>query len=288
MAARRKRRGRRRRGRFGILYKVLSFFLILAAIVTGCIVFFRVNEIVVVGETRYSEAEIIAATGVEQGENLFQLNKFDMAHKVLTQLPYVDEITISRKLPDTLVLKVTESTPVAVLESGGNWWLLDVRGKLLEQGDASLAQGRAVLTGLDPLSPAVGGKLAVGEEQQKKLESLMALFNALQARGMAGQVTEFIDLTAENVVRFGYGGTLTVEMPLFDDFGSQTWRLQRALEELSARNGTVSGTLHLPSEGNKAWLLAQRWMPGDETESSSTGEESTASPSPSPSPAPEA
>ena len=75
---------------------------------------------------------------------------------------------------------------------------------------------------------------------------------------------------------------------LFDDFGNQTWRLQRALEELSARNGMVSGTLHLPSEGNKAWLLAQRWMPGDETESSSTGEESTASPSPSPSPAPEA
>ena len=68
MAARRKRRGRRRRGRFGILYKVLSFFLILAAIVTGCIVFFRVNEIVVVGETRYSETEIIAATGVELGE----------------------------------------------------------------------------------------------------------------------------------------------------------------------------------------------------------------------------
>ena len=78
---------------------------------------------------------------MELGENLFQLNKFDMAHKVLTQLPYVDEITISRKLPDTLVLKVTESTPLAVLESGGNWWLLDVRGKLLEQGDAALARG---------------------------------------------------------------------------------------------------------------------------------------------------
>ena len=126
-----------------------------------------------------------------------------------------------------------------------------------------------------------GGRLAVGEEQQKKLESLMALFSALQARGMTGQVTEFIDLTTENVVRFGYGGTLTVEMPLFGNFESQTWRLQRALEELSARNGTVSGTLHLPSEGNKAWLLAKRCMPGDEMESSPTGEgENAVSPAP--------
>ena len=261
-------RGRRRRGRFGILYKVLSFFLILAAIVTGCIVFFRVNEIVVVGETRYSETEIIAATGVELGENLFQLNKFDMAHKVLTQLPYVDEITISRKLPDTLVLKVTESTPLAVLESGGNWWLLDVRGKLLEQGDAALAQGRAVLTGLDPLSPAVGGRLAVGEEQQKKLESLMALFSALPGQGNDG--------TGDRVYRPDHGECGAVwlrgdpygrDAPLWQ-LRSQTWRLQRALEELSTQNGTVSGTLHLPSEGNKAWLLAKRWMPGDEMESS--------------------
>ena len=79
---------------------------------------------------------------------------------------------------------------------------------------------------------------------------------------MVERVTEFIDLTAENEVRFGYNGVLTVEMPLFDDFQSQTWRLQRALEELESKNGTVTGTLHLPSEGNEAWLLAERWLPG--------------------------
>ena len=61
MAARKKRRGRRRRGRFSFLYKFLSTLLILAAMVTGCIIFFRVNTVVVVGETRYSESEILDA-----------------------------------------------------------------------------------------------------------------------------------------------------------------------------------------------------------------------------------
>ena len=75
MAARKKRRGRRRRGRFSFLYKFLSTLLILAAMVTGCIVFFRVNTVVVVGETRYSESEILDAAGVEMGEHLFGLNK---------------------------------------------------------------------------------------------------------------------------------------------------------------------------------------------------------------------
>lgn len=43
MAARRNRHGRRRnRGRFGFLYKLLSFLLIFAAILAGCVAFFRV------------------------------------------------------------------------------------------------------------------------------------------------------------------------------------------------------------------------------------------------------
>lgn len=282
MAARRRKRGRRNRGRFSALYKLLSILLIFAAIVTGCIVFFRANQIVVAGKTRYSEEQIIAAAGVEQGENLFRLNKFEMNRQIRSKLPYIDDIVISRKFPDTLVIQVTESAPVAALESGGSWWLMDARCKLLEQGDASLAQGRAVLTGLTPLSPAVGLPLAVEEEEQKKLESLTGLLSALQERGMTEYLTDFIDLSAENQVRFGYDGSLTVEMPLFDDFSGQTWRLQRALEELEAKNGTVSGTLQMPSEGNKAWLLAERWLPGTQIPAQTPAPESAPAPTPTP------
>ena len=44
MAARKNNRGRRRnRGRFGFLYVLLSFILIVAAILVGSMVFFRVG-----------------------------------------------------------------------------------------------------------------------------------------------------------------------------------------------------------------------------------------------------
>ena len=77
MAARRNRRRRRRdRGRFGVLYKLLSILLIFAAILVGCIIFFRVNTMVVTGNSRYTQEEIIAAAGVEPGDNLFTLNKY--------------------------------------------------------------------------------------------------------------------------------------------------------------------------------------------------------------------
>lgn len=263
MAARKRKRGRRRnRGRFGLLYKLLSTLLILAAILTGCIVFFRANEIVVTGQQRYTAEEIIAATGVEQGQNLFRLDKAAIVRQVSAKLPYIDTISIHRKFPDTLLITVTESQPVAALESEGSWWLMDARGKLLEQGDASVSTGRAILLGLTPLSPAVGSPLAVDTEEENKLQALKEWLEALYERGLTSHITEFIDLTSESDIRLGYDATLTVEVPLYSsDFDLQARRLDGALQELQERNGTVAGTLTLPAEGNRAWLTTERWMP---------------------------
>ena len=50
MAHRSSRRRARRRGRFSGLYKLLSALLILAALVAGCLVFFRAEGVAVPGE----------------------------------------------------------------------------------------------------------------------------------------------------------------------------------------------------------------------------------------------
>ena len=65
MAARRNKRKRRNRGRFGFLYKVLSAAVIVAAIVAGCAVFFRVENIEVNGQSAYTADQIISAAEVE-------------------------------------------------------------------------------------------------------------------------------------------------------------------------------------------------------------------------------
>ena len=247
MAARRNRHGRRRnRGRFGFLYKLLSALLIFAALLVGCVVFFRVNTVVVSGNSRYAEAEVIQSSGVEQGDNLFALNKYQISRQIYTQLPYVDEVSIHRKLPDTLLIQVTESYPVAALCAGGEYWLLDARCKLLERGDASLAQ-------------------AVDQSQQDKLASLKSLLSAIQARGMTGSVTAFIDLRSDNEIRFGYGADLTVVMPMNDDFTDRTYALKRALETMDERGVARTGTLDLTYGEGEARLLPERWLPASET-----------------------
>lgn len=251
MAARKSRRGRHRnRGRFGFLYKMLSAVAILAAIVLGSAVFFRVDTIRVTGQSRYTEAQIIEAAQVERGDNLFLLDKFRSARQVLTRLPYVNSVIITRRLPDALEITVTECVAAAVVEGEGAWWMLNAAGKYLERSDAAGAAALAPVYGLTPVAPLVGTKLEVAEAQAHKQESLIKLMRALDGRGLAQEARSY-DLTADNVVLVGYGERFTLKLPLGGtDYTEEVRKLQAALERLPENSAgtldfTLAGDLHL-------------------------------------------
>ena len=284
MAARRNRRGRRNRGRFGALYKLLSAVLILVAIVLGCVVFFRVNTVEVVGDSPYTAEEIIAVSGVEQGDNLFALNKYQISSRIYTQLPYIDTVNFVRRYPDTLVIHVTAGTPAAWFESGGSCWLVDSRGKILESGDESLVSGRAQLLGLEPVNPTVGNTITVREEVQTRLERLTAFLSAIQARQMTGSLTSFIDLTADYELRFGYGDNLTVLFPMNGDFTQSTYYLQQTLWTMDERGIPRNGTLDLTYGDSEAHLLPERWLPDGAADVEETQEPGIVEPTQAPDP----
>lgn len=262
MAARKNRdRRRRRRGRFGFLYKLLSFLVIFAAILAGCVAFFRVNEVTVTGNNRYSAQEVIAASGVELGDNLFLVNRPQTAQSILRELPYVENAVPIHRLPDRVELHITECVPAAALRYEGSWWLMDARGKLLEQGGKALAEGLPEVRGIHPVEPAVGEWVKVDILEQTRLDGLEQLLTALKGRGMAGEVTQFIDLSASNVIRFGYGEELTVAVPMEGDFELRVYSLQQTLETFARQGETVTGTLELTYGDDQARLLTERWLP---------------------------
>ena len=258
MAARRNRRGRRRnRGRFSALYKLLSVLIILM----GCVVFFRVSTVEITGDSPYTEEEIRRVSGVEQGDNLFTLNKYQISSRIYTQLPYIGTVNFERKYPDTFVIHVTASVPVAWIESGGSRWLMDTDCKLLESGGASLTEGKAQVRGLEAVNPSVGSVLTVPPEQQDKLDQLKGFLAAIQARQMTGSLTSFLDLTSNNEIRFGYGANLTVLFPMNGDFTQKTYYLQQTLWTMDEKGIPRTGTLDLTYDNQEGHLLPKRWLP---------------------------
>lgn len=251
-------RDRRRRGRFGFLYKLLSVLLILGAVVGGCIVFFRVETVTVTGSTVYSDEEIIAASGVEQGDNLFLVNKILVGRRLVSQLPYISAANIRRALPDELVITVTQCVSAGVLEDeNGSWWIVDTTCKLLEQGGSELKSRGPLVTGLVPLMPAAGEKLAVSMEQSVKLDALRQILSALEQRELLEKV-QSIDLTGEAEIHMEYEGRLDVRMPLYSDDFDHLIRVVGEAAASAALSDGQRGVLDLIVEdGSQAHFIPE-------------------------------
>ena len=122
MARRRHSNQRRRRGSFGFLYKLLSMLVICAAIIVALTLFFRVDTVKISGQQRYTDEQVREASGIQVGDNLILLNKYDVAGNIVEALPYIEDTRINRKLPSTLIIQVSEcGKPLAVVQDGYAW-----------------------------------------------------------------------------------------------------------------------------------------------------------------------
>lgn len=252
----RKHQRKNRRVRFGWLYGIISGLLILAAVVGGCIVFFRVDTIEVQGNSRYSQQEIIDVSGVEQGDNMFLLNKFEIIDKMLGELTYLDDVTIRRGLPSTLKINVTECTVAGVVrnEENGEWWLVSSGGKLLERQEEP--GDYMQVTGLTLAAPSEGTMLAVKEEQQTQSQALLELLEAMESRGLLGDA-QSIDVSTASTVTMEYAGRLTVKMKMSADFDYDMRVLATVMEEYveSKWSAEDTGTLDMTLDDGLPHLI---------------------------------
>ena len=76
--------------------------MICGAIVAALSLFFKADQIFVTGASRYSQQQVLQASGIRQGGNLFLLNKHQAAAAITDQLPYVESVRIRRQLPNAL------------------------------------------------------------------------------------------------------------------------------------------------------------------------------------------
>lgn len=241
--ARRRNYNRRRRGRFIFLYKLLSVLAICAVIVVALTLFFRVDTITITGEDRYSETEIIEATGLSTGDNLFLLNKYAIAEDLLKKLPYIAQVRINRVLPDTLTIDVTENDAVLAVVQEGSAWLVSPEGKIVEQRVASAAKDLAKIDGCELLAPSVATPIALSTDRSIQQESLLALLNALDEKKMIDQV-QAIHLADLTVLSMDYAQRFRVEMPYGADYAYKLRTLQTILDSGKIESNEV-GTIRM-------------------------------------------
>ena len=253
MARRKHTKRRRGRGGFGFLYKLLSVLVICSAIIVAMTLFLRVDKIVVTGQKRYTEEEIREATGVELGSNMYLLNKYDIVRAITRELPYIEDIRVNRKLPDTLLIEVRESGRPFALVQDGSAWLISAGGKIVEQLPEKEARQYGLISGCQLLAPSVGTSLALATEYASQQSSLLDLIAALDAAGLTENV-DGIRLDDLGYLKMDYIGRFTVRMAYGADYAWELKKLALTLADEKIQSN-MTGTIDLRLESDRVFLI---------------------------------
>lgn len=229
------------------LFAPMSFIIIIAAMLLGMSVFFTVSAIEVTGTAVYDKKQIIDASGLQQGDNLFFINRFKVVGNIRARLPYIEKVTISRKLPGLVVIGVTESVAVAVIAVEGEMWAIDCNCKTLGRTDDS---SLIIVVGFDPEEPIVGLPLAAKDGDDVKLKYLSAILTALADHDMLDE-TGSVDISSVLEPYLIYAGRFKVKTGRNENLDYKLELLRSCVEKLSA---TEAGTIDLTID-NRAHFI---------------------------------
>lgn len=91
--------------------------------------FFAIRRVEVTGARYLSAAEVVAAMGVPAGASIADpLSRWQAG---IAAMPGVREVKVSRRLPGTVRVRITEAEPVALAQREGRLRLVDARGEVL-------------------------------------------------------------------------------------------------------------------------------------------------------------
>lgn len=144
---------------------------------------FNITTKTVTGIDDVSKEEIISKAGLEGGEiNLFAFNGIK-AKKELMKIPYIKDVKITRKLPNTIIISVTQRQIRGYVPYLKNYLYIDDDGVVLDVKD-SYTKPCPVVVGLDFNTFSLGDPLVVKNTKSfntiVELSKLMTKYNLLE------------------------------------------------------------------------------------------------------------
>ena len=183
---------------------LLTFLVVIMAVIFVMSVFFRVTDIQVEGNEHYTDQEIIKAVVIEEGDNLFFFDRIAATSRVFAKLPYIEEVSVERQLPNKVIISVQECKALAYLQVGDEEWAIDYSCKILGKATAEETGDLIPILGVSPGTLMIGEKLTTADGNEELVNFISEVLYQLQERGLASQVNK-IDFSNAYSVRIAFG-----------------------------------------------------------------------------------
>ncbi len=259
---------RRRRAVQRLTALLLLVFVIGMGIYLTMTMLFKINTITVQttdGTTvqeigGYTSDRILQALGVQLEDNIFSFDPAQKEAMLEKQFPMLESIKVERKYPTTVVVCVTEATPVYAMQTSAGWLTLSDQLKILSCDDAQ-PTGLRSLYGGEPVSTTPGDQLSFaviaasdstaaeddseadsaastsGQTALDRLQALNTMLSKLEEYGLLEDVTR-IEFAAADQMAFLYQDRISV---IFGTLNEIDYKMDRARYMLTNADGRECG-----------------------------------------------
>lgn len=123
---------------------------------------FKVGDILITGRHQISQNDLMEHLKIAQGTPIFDVPLLQ-AQQSLAEIPWVEEASVSRRLPSTIVVDIRERKPVALWQYQKKISVIDVNGQPLTSDNVAAWQDLP---------------LVVGEDAPRHVTEILELMNA--------------------------------------------------------------------------------------------------------------
>jgi cell division protein FtsQ len=181
-------RGLTRRRRGGTIGRTLPLVLVVAGalfaalrIATGSLL--EVKRVAVFGQERARTEEVLRRIEGWRGANLLTLDLESLAARILEH-PWIERVSLSKRFPDALEVRIREREPIAVLRRGSQLFWLGRDGRAIAPYDPRSDRREYVLVGGE--ERAVAESIALLEELRRSVPEYFSALSEIDALPDAG------------------------------------------------------------------------------------------------------
>lgn len=195
-------------------YGMIALIVLIIFAILSTTVFFNIETALVVGSSRYTVDEIITASGICGGDNMIRKNLGNAEQAITSELIYVEQAEITRKLPSSVEIVITPCTETASLQGEDGFMIISGSGKILRFSEEP-AENTQIFYGADPAEKLEVG-MTFASQDEAKTEVIFELMELSEKNVFAEKITSY-DVKDRLNISCVYDGRIDVEIGVITD-----------------------------------------------------------------------
>lgn len=206
---------KRKKGRRNlVIYYVLFLIILLVVlIVLSLTILFPIKEVVVEGESQYSDEELLLAANIPLGENIIRYNTKEIEESIYDSFHALDSVVIGKKLTGAVVITVRAGEAVANVQSSSGFLVVSKSGRIMEAGLAKKDLPKVFGYEADPKCVAGG---IIASEHERKAELAASILATMEKVGIYSEI-DSIDITDYLSITLRYQERINIAIGISND-----------------------------------------------------------------------